>query len=216
LQYLYTVMLEAIIGLRLVAWAHFVLLAAINSGGTAPWRAVWKALTMPTEEYLSRLLGLSRGDRSDETRAIMRQRHRAHLELFRSQTMEAFTLGSLGLAAWAALVVAATTGQSPRVLGPSLDLLFIGVGLVLSGPILFSRAGIRVAHMGLEGFLGVGYSAIVLWIASELGPVLGSGWWELAGLALGATLLLLAGTELRRQLRRNRNLLEPRPPETAS
>jgi hypothetical protein len=216
LRYLYTAMLQAIIGLRLVAWAHFVLLAAVNSGGTAPWRAVWKALTMPTEEYLRRLLRLALDDRSDATRAIMQQRHRAHLELFRSQTMEAFTLGSLGLAAWAALVVAATTGQSPREIGPSLDLLFVGVGLVLSGPILFARAGVRVAHMGLEGFLAVGYSAIVLWIASQLGPVLGSGWWELAGLALGVTLLLLAGAELRRQLRRNRNLLESPPPGTAS
>jgi hypothetical protein len=215
-QYLYTAMLEAIIGLRLVAWAHFVLLAAINSGGLAPWRAVWNALTMPTDAYLRRLLGLSRSDRSDATRKIMQEHHQALLDRFRSQTMEAFTLGSLGLAAWAALVVASTTGESPRVLGPSLDLLFIGVGLVLSGPILFARAGIRVAHMGLEGFLGVGYSAIVLWIASELGPVLGSGWWELAGLALGATLLLLAGAELHRQLRRNRTLLESSPPETAS
>lgn len=216
MQYLYTGMLQAIIGLRLVAWVHFMLLAAIHSGETAPWRAVWEALTMPTEEYLRRLLNLAPDDRSDETLAIMQQRHRAHLALFRTQTAEAFTLGSLGLAAWAALVVATTTGQNTRVLGPSLDILFIGVSLVLSGPILFARAGVRAAHMGLEGFLGVGYSAIVLWIASELGPVLGAGWWELAGLALGATLLLLGGAELRRQLRRNRKLLEPRPPETTS
>ena len=208
--------LLGVVGLRLGWILHFAVLSVRQAPAHERLRTLRCDFRMPTAVYGRRLLGLDGAAPSAEHSQRIGRMHQGIIESFKGLRSEALILGSLALAAWAAL--AAESNPPSYLTGISLELLFTGVVLTISGPLLFRMGGLRGTSMLLDTFVGLGYAAIVLWLAYAIAFVFGSSW-RIAGAALAAMVLSRETIEVHAEIKRNRDILArpvaPNPPPAA-
>lgn len=138
----------------------------------------------------------------------MTKRHAQAIEAYRSQRLDAFALGGLSLAAWAALV---TSDVGPVVEPYSSDLLFVGALVAILGPAMFRLGGTLGTRMGLETTIGLAGEALGLALASALAAVFSSDAMHVVGLTLAFVLVSRAALEVRMEIRLQRAMIARLP-----
>jgi len=194
-------------------WLDLLMLAAVRTP-SGRIKAMRGALRMSSSDYLRRVR-TQPGHEPDLKPEDVRTFHQRLLALHRAQRQEALVLGSLGLAAWAA-IGAASAGVAKELNNSSLNLLFVGVVLAIAGPVLFSRAGTRTTHMGLQSLVVVGYDAIVLWLAYAITVIFGPAF-HVVGIFVALCVIGREVVELISLLQQNDRLFrQPGAKETSS
>jgi hypothetical protein len=99
-----------------------------------------------------------------------------HTRFFQGAAGQVDTLlliGSVALAAWTQLFSAA--GHEPgNPLAPiTRHLLLVSAAVLIAGPVLFRSPGTHVTFLGRESMMAVGFSALVLSLASAVADVFG-------------------------------------------
>lgn len=190
-------------------WLQFVTLSIRGSSSAREaFRRVRSSLTLSTKDELERLTSQKPTDLEQLDKA-----HETVLGIYRTQRAEALTLGSLGLAAWGVLY---TLQGSPGTVAPvSLDLLFVGVMLTISGPTIFPMGGAEGTRMGLETTLAIGYGAVVLALASLLPSVVAEELRVIAFIVMAA-LLAREGLNVRAEWTRTSRLLPVAAPHPSA
>jgi hypothetical protein len=91
--------------------------------------------------------------------------------------------------------------------GYSVDLLFIGVALTISGPIFFRTIDSEGTRLGMQTMVSVGHDAIVLALLALLPLVFHRDWLNLIGVLGAAVLVVREAQEVSTEIEESRKLI---------
>jgi hypothetical protein len=158
------------------AWlAGYVVRFLRNGHGLSRRRSLVWAARAPTSSVF-------RGSANETNRQVSHQRT---LDTSVHQVEILLLIGSVAFAGWTQLFAA--SGQFPgnQITGLSRALLLTASIVLIVGPGIFRSSGGHLTYMGRESMSAIGYSALVLALASVLADLGGS-----AGATIGAVMAL--------------------------
>lgn len=124
-----------------------------------------------------------------ETSDARRARHEAFYETTRGQFNTLVVVGSIALAAWTQLFANSGTGLGGGLTSITRNLLFVASATLLAAPLLFRNPNQELSFLCRESFTSIGYTALVLSIASALADLFSAAGTVIAALTIAAILV---------------------------